>query len=161
MDTLQLKNRNTVLLIGIGIIGFLAIISFAFIFKQIVKEAFFHLSINSIFTVWTIEFVRLGICIGGILLMIKIVTTSSKSDIVLFRNVSILLLAGQILQAPLPFIHTIFRNENYLIVINNYREVVNENYFYMGLPDLFGILEYLIVVLIFFLKRKTTVANKS
>lgn len=161
MDTMKIKNRNIILLIGIGILGFLSITSFAFLFRQIAKEIFFHLSTNSVFTVWTIELIRFGICIGGILLLIKIVSITSKSDIVMFRNVFILLLIAQILQFLWPFISNTFMNENYLIIADNYNVTVNENYFYMGLPSYFGLLTYLLIALIIFLHRKQQWLTKA
>lgn len=154
MDLAQTKNKNQVLLIGIGIFGWLAIVSFAYLFEQIAKDVFLHFSLSSICIKWATELIQFLTCILGIIFLIEIVKKSSKTEFVLLRNVFILLLLGQMLQFIEPLISAEFFNDTFSANSYKYRDNINDSNFYLTLPAIFEILKYIVIAIIIILRKK-------
>lgn len=155
-----INNRNVILLLGVGIIGWLAINSFAYLFKLFVKEVLLHFSLSSLFIFWTAELTQFAICIIGVFLLIEIISKNHKPEINLFRNAIVLLLLGQIMQFISPFIFTEFWNDEYFSNYKNYSEIINKDDFYQIFISFSELLKYILIVIIIYLKGKTTIAIK-
>ena len=146
------NTKNIVILIGIGIFGWIAIGSFAYLFKYSIKDLFLNLSIQAVIIFWTSEITNLLIYIFGILILVNIVKNSAKSELMILVIALILLVIVQILQYIEPIINNHLGNEKYFENSIKYNAFLKENSFYFVLSPIFGIIAYILTAIIILVK---------
>lgn len=146
--------RNPILLMGIGIFGGLAIGSFAFLFARILKDIFFNITISPIYTEIFAELVNFATYIFGIIIIVKIIKSGKISELNIFKFSILFLIIAQILQFIEPMIISKFRTDSYLNNSSQYYDFLNENPYYYTISVISGIILYVIVGIIIYLKRK-------
>lgn len=148
------KDKNIILLLGIGIFGWIAIGSFAYFFRYSLKDIFFNINVEPISTFWIVESINLLIYTLGVILLIKIVRNSSMSEIKILIFVILFIVLGQLLQFIEPLINDNYRTADYFTNIKEFNDLIIDNRIYTLISIAFEIVIYILTAILIYLKRK-------
>ena len=146
------NERNSILLVGIGIFAWIGIGSVAFFFKRALNDIFLNIGISPSHTVLAVSLLDFTICIIGIVILIKIIKSGKYSDWNIFISTLLLLIIGQALQFIEPILNNKFKTEEYFNNSSQYYDFLMENqeYYYISAAGTFLI--WIIVALIIYKK---------
>lgn len=121
------SKRNPVLLIGIGIFSWIAIGSFGFLFLNVLKDIFFHYSVEPKYTEIFSELTELVVMVIGIIFLVNYIQKSKFSEWKIFKFAVIMVVIGNILQYAQQEINDKIRAENYIENSSQYYDFMREN----------------------------------
>ena len=150
----DIKFNKSVLLIGIGIFGWLTINSFAYILSFVTKDIFFSIGTKPIITIWTQTIVQLTTYVLGILLIINIVKDKTKKEHLIFRNVLLLFILSFLLQLAEPLIPQLLGTGIYMESYYDYFDFLKNSNFYMLLHGISKGVIFIITAILIFINRK-------
>jgi len=143
-----------IIYVGIGVFLWLSVGGFSVLFKNTITDFLLILNVQPTIIAWTKLFVQLIIYLIGFILGLNIIKSSKKAELIIFRNVILIFVLGQILQYLQPRLtNLISKEENYYNNLSKYLDLnSSEPTFYLIIP-LLGFLIYAIVGVLIYLKR--------
>ena len=113
-----------IIYVGIGVFLWLTIGGFSFLIENSIKDLLLNLNVQPIIIIWIKLFVQLISYTFGFILGINIIKSTKKPELIIFRNVIILFILGQILQSTQPILTNLFRTEEYLNNSSDYYDLI-------------------------------------
>jgi len=150
---LSKPQKNLFLLIGIGIFSWEGIGSFAFLFEKILKDILLNIKVSPNIIEWSAALINFFIYIIGIIILAKVIIKKKISYLKIFIVSLLFLLIAQVLQFIEPIINNNLRTDLYLNNSIQYYDFLSEHPLYYSISPILGIVLWLLVAIIIYLKR--------
>ena len=142
-----------IIYVGIGVFFWLTIGGFSFLIENSIKDLLLNLNIQPIIIIWIKLFIQLITYAFGFILGINIIKSTKKPELIIFRNVIILFILGQILQFFQPMLTNLFRTEKYFNNSSDYYDLIQTNPTNSLIIQILSFLSFVVVGIIIYKKR--------